>query len=554
MRRTAAAVVAASCALGVVAAGSASPAGASQAGRSAAAQSAAGPGQAAKAAHGQASRGRASRGQADHGRATAPTATTRARPATRKRPAARAAAAGTKIVKYAGYEFPVPAGWPVYHLDSDPSRCVRYDVNAVYLGDPGADQDCPPGIVGRGETITVAPAGAPGVPRMEYQRAAVAQGGLGASFPEVSAHRHAAAIPAVQGSVDQYADDGEFRATLPHSGLSVTATYGADPAQVEDVLQGIRKAPAAPAKNPATSPGHSRAASRGPVTGGASGGAAAHGMADSAGVARPMRAGSPDPMPAKTPASPEPVPSPSQTLSAHLQPTIPAKPLNGFDTCTAPSLSAMNAWRSKYSAIGIYIGGQDMACDYGNLSRSWIAQVHKTGWSLLPIYVGLQAPCNSFHGKINAKSAGSQGRTAADAAVRDAVNFGLGKGSPVYFDMEAYNNSNSGCRTAVLTFLDAWTRELHARGYVSGVYSSASSGVADLVAAATINGHAMADPDALWFALWDNAGNLTGTPYLPKNRWPSDRDKQYAGGHNRKIGGYTLNIDSDRVGGAVSAP
>jgi hypothetical protein len=34
----------------------------------------------------------------------------------------------------------------------------------------------------------------------------------------------------------------------------------------------------------------------------------------------------------------------------------------------------------------------NMACDYGNLSASWVKSTHKMGWNLLPLYVGLQAP------------------------------------------------------------------------------------------------------------------------------------------------------------------
>ncbi len=214
----------------------------------------------------------------------------------------------------------------------------------------------------------------------------------------------------------------------------------------------------------------------------------------------------------------------------------------------------MNAWKKKYSAIGVYIGGENMACDYGNLSASWVQSVHSMGWSLLPLYVGLQAPCNSFPSRINPHSPASQGKSAADTAVGDARSFGLWRGTPIYFDMESYNNSRARCRTSVLAFLDAWTRELHALGYVSGVYSSASTGVTDLVSTTTISGHGLAEPDALWFALWDNNNNLMGTPYLPANRWGADRVKQYCGNKTQKIGHYTLNIDVDRVGGAVSGP
>ncbi|MGH3222492.1 MAG: hypothetical protein ACRDPY_27995, partial [Streptosporangiaceae bacterium] len=62
-----------------------------------------------------------------------------------------------------------------------------------------------------------------------------------------------------------------------------------------------------------------------------------------------------------------------------------AGPIAGFDTCTAPPLHTMKAWRAKFSAVGIYIGGEDMACSYGNLSAAWVRSVKAMGWSLLPI-------------------------------------------------------------------------------------------------------------------------------------------------------------------------
>lgn len=50
----------------------------------------------------------------------------------------------SKAVTFGGYAISVPAGWPVYSLAADPSRCVRFDRHAVYLGRPGANQQCPP--------------------------------------------------------------------------------------------------------------------------------------------------------------------------------------------------------------------------------------------------------------------------------------------------------------------------------------------------------------------------------------------------------------------------
>jgi hypothetical protein len=78
--------------------------------------------------------------------------------------------------------------------------------------------------------------------------------------------------------------------------------------------------------------------------------------------------------------------------------------------------------------------------------------------------------------------------------------------------------------------------------------------VTALVAQTVIDGHRLAEPDALWFGLWDDKRNLKGAPYLPGRRWASDRVKQYAGNRTRKIGGYTLHIDADRVGGPVAGP
>ncbi len=225
----------------------------------------------------------------------------------------------------------------------------------------------------------------------------------------------------------------------------------------------------------------------------------------------------------------------------------------GFDTCTAPSLATMKAWRAKYAAAAIYIGGQMMACDYGNLSTGWVQQAEAMGWSLMPTFVGLQAPCNSFSGEVNPNQAAAQGTAAANEAISDAQMFGLGAGSPIYYDMEAYDHTNAGCRTAVLTFLDAWDRQLMAQGYVSGVYSSADAAIIDLQTTTTIAGHALAEPQAIWFALWDNANNLIGAPYLTPSVWPAaDLSKQYAGNLPVTVGGISLNIDADWVNGPVA--
>ena len=66
------------------------------------------------------------------------------------------------------------------------------------------------------------------------------------------------------------------------------------------------------------------------------------------------------------------------------------------------------------------------------------------------------------------------------------------------------------------------------------------------------HGHAIAKPDSMWFGLWDQEQNVRGLPYLLQSWWRGPRRiKQYEGPHRRSLGGYTLDIDSDWVYGAV---
>ena len=212
----------------------------------------------------------------------------------------------------------------------------------------------------------------------------------------------------------------------------------------------------------------------------------------------------------------------------------------------------MRAWHKAFSYAGIYIGGSEVGCGYGNLTAAWVSAVTSLGWGLIPTYVGRQATCNKqFKMRVIPAQAAAEGQAAALDAVRHAAAFGMGPRTPIYYDMESFNTSKASCLSAVLSFLDAWTRQIHASGYVSGVYSSASTGAEAVGLATVVSGHLMAKPDSLWFAFWDRQSNVSGTPYLPDWWWRSSRIKQYMGGHNRKINGFTLNIDADLVRGAV---
>ena len=229
----------------------------------------------------------------------------------------------------------------------------------------------------------------------------------------------------------------------------------------------------------------------------------------------------------------------------------------GFDACAAPSSRAMDAWEdSPYRAIGVYIGGLNRGCSQPNLTASWVSAQTAAGWHLIPTYVGLQAPtsaCSSC-AKLSASRASAQGAEAAADAVVQAGAMAMGSDSPIYFDMESYSRTSSAT-AATLAFLEAWTEQLHSLGYVSGVYSSGASGIADLVDQI---GTGYVLPDDLWIADWN--GQASGaSAYVPASAWADhQRIHQFRGGHDETYGGTTINIDSnyvdaDTVGSAATA-
>jgi len=151
----------------------------------------------------------------------------------------------------------------------------------------------------------------------------------------------------------------------------------------------------------------------------------------------------------------------------------------GFDACTAPSTNALSAWSaSPYRALGIYIGGVSRGCAQPNLTPGWVTTTLSMGWSLLPLYVGLQAPCvgpsRPNHISTSPATAAAQGRAAADDAASLASGLGLPSGSPIYFDMEGYKSNDSACTKAVQSFVTGWVTQLRTDAFVPGVYGSAS--------------------------------------------------------------------------------
>jgi hypothetical protein len=230
----------------------------------------------------------------------------------------------------------------------------------------------------------------------------------------------------------------------------------------------------------------------------------------------------------------------------------------GFDTCQAPDLATMRAWRasSAYRAVGIYFGGRARACKSQlHLTTDWVRQTTDAGWSLLPIYVGSQSPCvsgsNNNPYRIDPADADWQGGTEGDDAVSSAEALGLGEGSALYLDMEAYDIGDESCADATLTFLQAWDRQVRAAGYLAGFYSSADSGIKHVETARRAGAEDL--PDVVWYARWGVSATLTDEPALSDGAWaPHARIHQYTGSVTESYGGKKLSIDRDLIDAPVA--
>jgi hypothetical protein len=432
---------------------------------------------------------------------------------------AAAAAAEPPVVKsvtFGGVTVRVPAEWPVYDLAAAPHTCIRYDRPAVYLGHPGIDQDCPASAVGRTEAVLIEPED-PG------------------SMPAADGARERGAV-----------SDTEQALTRRLGGVRLSVSYADDDTRAAAILGSARRAEGGAQERRAPADDTRL-------------------IQPTAPAATPGSAAEPEPT-AESHKQPDTIRPPK--LEPHKQPdTIRPPKLEpvamfagaGFDTCAAPSLTTMGVWATKspFKAAGVYIGGSDRACPDGNLTPNWIRQAGQQGWTLFPIYVGRQAPCWKDPGGgagaalIQHGRRWTQGVEAADDAANRAAYFGLSPASAIYFDMEYYPRTVPGCTEDVLAFLSAWTDQLHKRGFLSGVYSSASGAIADLVT--VYDAKPAYRPDVAWFAHWDAKAALFGDPTLSDRYWPGhSRIKQYTGGHNATYGGVKVNIDTDLLDAPVA--
>lgn len=232
----------------------------------------------------------------------------------------------------------------------------------------------------------------------------------------------------------------------------------------------------------------------------------------------------------------------------------------GFDSCHLPSVSEMQAWwqYSPYDFYALYMGGIHLPALCATATASWVSAVHQQGWSFVPTWVGLQAPCSPYKHKMSSDPAVSyqQGRQEADAASVKAAslgltNYGLG-GTIIYYDLEPYGVPTPECRQPVQAFMNGWVERLDELGNLAGGYGSRNSYPSDWATIAHI-------PDDVWPASWyangyDPYASVYGISWLEGLWINHQRIRQYAGEVNNTWGGITLNIDIDVADGMVAMP
>ncbi|MFF2099102.1 glycoside hydrolase domain-containing protein [Streptomyces sp. NPDC058202] len=216
-----------------------------------------------------------------------------------------------------------------------------------------------------------------------------------------------------------------------------------------------------------------------------------------------------------------------------------------FDACAAPSLSAMKAWHTGfYGAAAVYVGGTNRGCAQPNLTASWVKSVSALGWKLVPLYVGAQPSCQtgSSPEKMTASTAASLGAKDGADAVAKAAALGMKAGSPVYLDMESYDVTNKACNDAVLTYVRAFDKTLHAKTYRTGYYGFTSSSAKAIATASDRTDL----PGNLWYALWDKNNTTTADwPWGTTQFTNHSRAHQYMVNSKETRGAYTITVDRD---------
>jgi photosystem II stability/assembly factor-like uncharacterized protein len=233
----------------------------------------------------------------------------------------------------------------------------------------------------------------------------------------------------------------------------------------------------------------------------------------------------------------------------------------GFDSCSMPTTSLMQDWivNSPYRVWNLYIGGSSRA-GCGTLTASYIQALAQQGWKFIITWVGPQAACTTFTTRMSydPTTAYNQGISEANMAIDRAFELGLTNpdktGALIYYDLESYNTNDAKCREAAKRFMDGWSKQLKAKGNLSGVYGSpCSSAMSDFATNPNV-------PDTVWLAAWispyqyRSSVSLTNLSCISNTLWPNQqRMRQYTGSHREAWGSSVLSsIDSNVIDSPVS--
>lgn len=220
----------------------------------------------------------------------------------------------------------------------------------------------------------------------------------------------------------------------------------------------------------------------------------------------------------------------------------------GFDSCPSyqnqPSNAVLQAWwyGSPWYDFYVYIGGSHVNCG-PEITASYISQANTTGYGLLPIWGGPQAPCGNGGISGNAGTAYSQGTSEANAAVGHAFYLGFRSPNAIVYDLEYYPLNQPWCIAATNSFVNGWNQQVTALGWTSAVYSNPPN-LASFFQG--VNGRGITYPYAIWTADEGGTDNVWNEFGLSNASWSSDqRYSQYLNSHSETWGGQTLTIDSD---------
>ena len=237
----------------------------------------------------------------------------------------------------------------------------------------------------------------------------------------------------------------------------------------------------------------------------------------------------------------------------------------GFDACSLPTNAQLTDWiaSSPYRVVGIYLGGENLShcTSSATLNSTYVAAILTQGWQMIPIWVGPQGvgACSGSCASMSSTpaTAMTQGATEADSAIAALNAVGIGQGSPIVYDMEAYTRTVTANVAATSAFIEGWNTELHAKGYIAAVYSSHpefTDWYPTVVTPAI---------DTIWFAYFFNSGVACGTECqtvfptqssfdISTSYWLNNhRARQTSSGFNSTYGSTTINIDEDWVDAAM---